>query len=107
MADGKFAIAGFRVFGKSEGEAPKPVSNFTAKRHADSRDATFNWNPSGGVYAYNIYYGIHPNKLYNCIMVHDADRRYFRGLNKGVNYYATIEAIGETGVSEKSEIIKF
>ena len=107
MADGKFAIAGFRVFGKSEGEAPKPVSNFTAKRHADSRDATFHWNASENAYAYNIYYGIHPDKLYNCIMVHDADTRYFRGLNKGVTHYATIEAIGETGVSEKSEIMKF
>jgi xylan 1,4-beta-xylosidase len=107
MADGKFAIAGFRVFGKSEGEVPKPVSNFTAKRHADSRDVTFNWSANNDVYAYNIYYGIHPDKLYNCIMVHDANMRYFRGLNKGVTYFARIEAIGETGISTKSEVVKF
>jgi hypothetical protein len=32
---------------------------------------------------------------------------YFRGLNLDQTYYATIEAIGETGVSEKSDAIKF
>jgi hypothetical protein len=40
-------------------------------------------------------------------MVHDKTERYFRGLNKGITYYAQIEAIGETGLSQKSEIIKF
>jgi hypothetical protein len=106
MADGKFAIAGFRVFGKSEGETPK-VTNFKAVRHADDRDATFTWNTGAGAYAYNIYYGIHPEKLYSCIMVHDSTTRYFRGLNKGVTYYAKVEALGEAGVSAPSEIVKF
>jgi hypothetical protein len=60
-----------------------------------------------GAYAYNIYYGIDSTKLYNCIMVHESTGRYFRGLNKGVTYFACIEALGETGVSEKSNVIKF
>ena len=107
MADGKFAIAGFRVFGKSEGELPTPVKNFVVTRHSDSRDATFSWELTPNAYAYNIYYGIHPGKLYNSIMVHETDKYYFRGLNKGVTYFARIEAIGETGVSKKSDLIKF
>jgi hypothetical protein len=40
-------------------------------------------------------------------MVHEANEFYFRGLNKDVIYYAAIEAVGETGVSPRSEIIKF
>lgn len=107
MADGKFAIAGFRVFGKRNGEQPAAVRGFQATRHADTRDATFKWDPSDGAYAYNIYYGIHPDKLYNCIMVHDSTSFYFRGLNKGVTYYAAVQAIGETGISETITPIQF
>lgn len=107
MADGKFAIAGFRIFGKSEGTSPTMVENFSATRHPDTRDATFTWGSKEEAYAYNIYYGIHPDKLYNCIMVHEANERYFRGLNKGVSYYACIEAISETGVSKRSDVVKF
>jgi hypothetical protein len=107
MADGKFAIAGFRVFGKSRGVPPERINNFSCERHLDTRDATFRWGLAPGAYAFNIYYGIHPEKLYNCIMVHEANEFYFRGLNKDVIYYAAIEAIGETGVSQRSEIIKF
>jgi hypothetical protein len=107
MADGKFAIAGFRVFGKTNGDRPTRVQNFHAVRHLDTREVTFRWNSVRNAYAYNIYYGIHPGKLYSCIMVHDHTEYHFRGLNKGVNYYATIEALGETGVSEQSATIKF
>jgi xylan 1,4-beta-xylosidase len=107
MADGKFAIAGFRVFGKSDGEPPKAVNTFKAVRHPDDRDATFSWGASEGAYAYNIYYGIEAGKLYNCIMVHDSTKRYFRGLNKGVKYFARVEAIGETGVSKLSDTVTF
>ncbi|WKZ60392.1 MAG: family 43 glycosylhydrolase [Cyclobacteriaceae bacterium] len=107
MADGKFAIAGFRVFGKRDGALPKAVESFAVRRHADTRDATFTWQPVEGAYAYNIYYGIAPDKLYNCIMIHESAERYFRGLNKDVKYFAQIEAIGETGVSNRSNVIEF
>jgi hypothetical protein len=35
-------------------------------------------------------------------MVIDQNHLDFRGLNRGVSYYFAIEAIGETGVSERS-----
>ena len=107
MADGKFAIAGFRIFGKRDGQKLKSADEFKISRHQDTRDATFTWKKVEGAYAYNIYYGTDSKKLYNCIMVHEATTRYFRGLNKDVPYYACVEAIGETGVSEKSEVIQF
>ncbi len=107
MADGKFAIAGFRIFGKSSGQPPATVEGFQARRHSDTRDATFNWEAVPSAYAYNIYYGIDPDKLYNCIMVHEDTTFYFRGLNKGVTYYASVQAIGETGVSERGPVVQF
>jgi xylan 1,4-beta-xylosidase len=107
MANGHFAISGFRVFGKSHGPAPEAVKTFTATRHADTREATFAWKPVAGAYAYNIYYGIHPDKLYNCIMVHEDSAYYFRGLNKSTTYFARVEAVGETGVSTPSKTVNF
>ncbi|MBS1486914.1 MAG: fibronectin type III domain-containing protein, partial [Bacteroidetes bacterium] len=97
----------FAVFGKSKGELPLSVENFTATRHNDTRDVTFRWTSVKNAYAYNIYYGIAPDKLFSCIMVYDKSERHFRGLNKDVTYYARIEAISETGVSIKSSIVKF
>ncbi len=107
MADGKFAISGFRVFGKAPGNRPSRVKQFSATRGSDSRDVTFRWKAAENAYAYNIHYGIAPGKLYTCIMVHETTEHPFRGLNKGVIYYAQIEAIGETGVSERSEVLTF
>lgn len=108
MAAGKFALAGLRVFGKADGAPPKPVKNFSAQRNAsDTREVTFNWQASQGAYAYQIYYGIAPDKLYNCILVYDAHTYFFRGLNKDVTYYARIEALGESGVSRKGATVKF
>jgi xylan 1,4-beta-xylosidase len=107
MAAGKFAISGFRVFGTREGVKPSKVNEFVSSRYADTRDVTFKWQPVKGAYAYNIYYGIGPEKLFNSIMVHDSASYYFRGLNLDQSYYARVEAIGETGVSKISDVIKF
>jgi xylan 1,4-beta-xylosidase len=101
MAAGKFALAGFRVFGKGPGKKPRPVQDFRAERQPDTREAAFSWTPSPGAYAYQIYYGIHPNKLYNCILVHDAESYVFRGLNRDTPYFFAIEALGEGGVSRR------
>ena len=97
---GYFAIGDFRVFGLQDGPKPAMVKNFTAVRAADKRNITLKWSTVNGAYAYNIYYGIQPDKLYNCIMVIDQDHLIFRGLNRDVNYYFSIQAIGETGTSE-------
>lgn len=107
MAAGKFAIAGLRVFGRADGPPPPPVEAFQVRRHSDRREATFTWRKSPGAYAYQIYYGIAPDRLYNCILVHDADRYEFRGLNRDVDYYGRIEALGETGGSEPGAVVQF
>lgn len=72
----------------------------------DKRSAWIKWSPVDNAYAYNIYYGTDPGQLYNCIMVHDANEYWFKGMDLKKTYYYTIEAINENGVSIKSQILK-
>ena len=103
---GIFAISDFRVFGMPEGAKPETVRNFTIVRAADTRNLTLAWDAVTAAYAYNIYYGIAPEKLYNCVMVIDQDRLNLRGLNRDVNYYFSIQAIGENGISGLTDVQK-
>ncbi|ULQ56026.1 family 43 glycosylhydrolase [Flavihumibacter rivuli] len=107
MPTGKFAISGLRVFGKGNGKAPEEVEQFFILRtEKDKRSAWIKWKPVDDAYAYNIYYGTHPDKLYNCIMVHDANDYYFKGMDREKTYYFTIEAINENGISNRFKTIE-
>lgn len=107
MPTGKFAVSGLRVFGKGSGNTPEPVKTFMVLRtEKDKRSAYIKWQPVDNAYAYNIYYGTAPDKLYNCIMVHDANEYYFKGMDSEKTYYYTIEAINENGVSPRFRTIK-
>ncbi|RYE22322.1 MAG: xylosidase [Sphingobacteriales bacterium] len=107
MPTGKFAISGLRVFGKGEGAKPNPVKEFVVLRtEKDKRDAWIKWQPVDSAYAYNIYIGIAPDKLYNCIMVHNASQYFFKAMDKDLPYYFTIEAINENGISQRTPVLK-
>lgn len=107
MPSGKFAISGLRVFGNGHGAKPEAVKQFTVMRtEKDKRSAWIKWNPVPDAYAYNIYTGLAPDKLYNCIMVHDANDYYYKAMDSQKGYYFTIEAINEHGVSERYPIVK-
>jgi hypothetical protein len=107
MPTGKFAISGLRVFGNSNGNKPDPVKDFIVLRtEKDKRSAWIKWKFADDAYAYNIYYGIAPDKLYNCIMVYNANEYWFKAMDKDKPYYFSIEAINENGVSEKATIVK-
>lgn len=107
MPTGNFALTGFRVFGKAPGEAPDAVKGFRVERSAsDRRDALISWQPVEGAYAYNVYFGVEPDKLYNCITVVDAESYDFRGMDRDTEYYFAIEALGESGRSPMSEVLK-
>ncbi|ODT92320.1 MAG: xylosidase [Sphingobacteriales bacterium SCN 48-20] len=107
MPTGKFAISGLRVFGYGKGAKPGPVKQLIVLRtEKDKRSAWIKWSPSGNAYAYNIYTGVSPDKLYNCIMVHDANEYYYKAMDREKTYYFAIEAINENGVSERSPVMK-
>ncbi|MBL7724494.1 MAG: discoidin domain-containing protein [Chitinophagaceae bacterium] len=107
MPTGKFAISGLRVFGNGNGAKPAAVKNLIVLRtEKDKRSAYIKWAPVDNAFAYNLYYGTAPDKLYSCIMIHDFNEYWFKAMDKNKTYYFTIEAINENGVSEKTEIRK-
>lgn len=107
MPAGKFAISGFRVFGKGAGNKPDAVKSFIVLRtEKDKRSAWIKWGPVDNAYAYNIYMGTDPGKLYNNIMIYNANEYYYKGMDRLKTYYFQIEAINENGVSKRTEVIK-
>lgn len=107
MPAGRFAISGLRVFGNGNGEKPGPVKSFFVLRtEKDKRSGWIRWSPVSNAFAYNVYFGTAPGKLYNCIMVHDVNEYWFKSMDREKTYYFSIEAINENGVSERSEVIE-
>jgi hypothetical protein len=107
MPAGKFAVSGLRVFGNGNGSKPDEVKTFFVLRtEKDKRSAWIKWSPVNNAFAYNIYYGTAPDKLYNCIMVLQNNEYWFKGMDKLKTYYFSIEAINENGVSKRSGTIK-
>ena len=107
MPTGKFAISGFRVFGNGNGSKPSPVKDFIVLRtEKDKRSAWLKWRLVDNAYAYNIYAGLAPDKLYNCTMVHGVNEYYYKVMDSQVPYYFCIEAVNENGVSEKTKVVK-
>lgn len=107
MPTGKFAISGLRVFGNGNGSIPSAVKNLIVLRtEKDKRSAYIKWQPVDNAFAYNLYYGTAPDKLYSCIMIHDFNEYWFKAMDKEKVYYFSIEAINENGVSERAKIMK-
>lgn len=107
MPTGKFALSGFRVFGKGAGLVPDTVRNLTILRGKEEpRNSWLRWRQTDGAVGYTIYMGIAPDKLYNNIMVYHANEYYFNGMEKGVPYYFQIEAFNENGIGKRTQVIK-
>lgn len=107
MPTGKFAISGLRVFGNGNGAKPEAVKGFIVLRtEKDKRSAFIKWKPVDNAFAYNIYYGTHPDKLYTSIMVHANNEYWMKAMDALKTYYYSIEAVNENGVSERSPVMK-
>lgn len=107
MPTGKFALSGLRVFGNGNGNKPAPVKQFIVLRtEKDKRSAFIKWSPVDDAYAYNIYYGTAPDKLYTSIMVHGNNEYWLKTMDLKKTYYFAIESINENGVSARTNTIK-
>jgi hypothetical protein len=107
MPTGKFAISGFRVFGNGNGARPDTVKQFIVLRtEKDKRSAYIKWRPVDNAYAYNIYYGTAPDKLYTSIMVHNNNEYWLKSMDSQKPYYFSIEAINENGVSQRTKVMR-
>lgn len=111
MPTGKFALSGFRVFGKGTGSKPEKVENFIALRsspkiYGERRNIWFKWQQNSLADGYVIYWGKSPDKLYGSIMVYGKNEYYFAGADRTDAYYFQIEAFNANGISERTEFIK-
>jgi len=107
MPTGKFAISGLRVFGNGEGKKPEPVKDLIVLRtEKDKRSAWIKWRPAEDAYAYNLYYGTAPDKLYNSIMIDGSNEYWFKVMDSRKPYYFCIEAINENGISPRTTVLK-
>ncbi|CAI9687617.1 discoidin domain-containing protein [Elizabethkingia anophelis] len=111
MPTGKFALSGFRVFGKGTGAKPSAVENFVAlraepRKNADRRSVWFKWKQNDLADGYVIYFGKSPDKLYGSIMVYGKNEYYFTGADKSDAYYFQLEAFNANGISERTSVMK-
>lgn len=107
MPTGKFAISGLRVFGNGNSAKPSPVEGFIVLRtEKDKRSAFIKWRPVDNAFAYNIYYGTHPDKLYTSIMIHSNNEYWMKTMDSQKPYYFSIESVNENGVSERIKVIR-
>lgn len=111
MPTGKFALSGFRVFGKGAGEKPGKVEGFVPlradpKKHGERRSIWMKWKQNQDADGYVIYFGKSPDKLYGSIMVYGKNEYFFTGADRVDEYYFQIEAFNNNGISERSEIYK-
>lgn len=111
MPTGKFALSGFRIFGKGMSQKPEKVENFIAlradpKKYGERRSIWFKWQQNQLGDGYVIYWGKSPDKLYGSIMVYGKNEYFFTGADRVDSYYFQIEAFNNNGISERTEIIK-
>lgn len=109
MPTGKFALSGFRVFGKGNGNAPQTVEDFVAlradpKKYGERRSAWLRWRQNDLADGYVIYFGKSAEKMYGSIMVYGKNDYFFTGMDRTDGYYFQIEAFNANGISEKSSI---
>jgi xylan 1,4-beta-xylosidase len=103
MPTGKFAISGLRIFGNGGGEKPSKVKDLIVLRtEKDKRSAYIKWSPVDNAFAYNLYYGTAPDKLYNSILIYDFNEYWFKAMDLKKPYYFAIAAVNENGVGERT-----
>lgn len=105
---GKFAISGFRVFGKGKGAPPAAVENFivlraSPEKFGERRSSWLKWRQNNLADGYVIYFGKSPDKLYGSIMVYGENEYYFTGMDRSDAYYFQIEAFNANGISKRTD----
>jgi xylan 1,4-beta-xylosidase len=104
---GKFALSGFRVFGKGNGKVPDTVKNFIVLRGiSERRNAWLKWKLSDDATGYTIYAGAEPDKLYISVTIYGKNEYYFTAMDRNKPYYFQIEAFNENGLGRRTKIVK-
>ena len=106
VPDGTFALAGLRIFGNAGGKAPSLVEQLNVERSASDRSvAKLNWTKSPGATGYNIRFGTAKDKRYHTYQVLGHDAVTIGSLNSLQQYFFTIDAFNENGITIGKEVI--
>lgn len=104
-ADGKFSVRDLRIFGSSNVGKPSKVKNLVVKRTPnDRRKAVLEWQPSVNARGYTVRFGVSPSKLYGSYQVDKGNSLVINWLNKNADYYFSVDAYNESGVTRGGEI---
>ena len=97
----KFSVSGFRLFGSGLSDAPEPVKNITVQRNPnDQRKAVVSWSSVANADFYIVRYGIAPDRLFENYQIYGTTNAQINALNAGVNYFLTVDAINDSGVTQ-------
>ncbi|MCF0173314.1 MAG: family 43 glycosylhydrolase [Bacteroidales bacterium] len=94
------AISEIRVFGRGSGEAPQKVSGLKVILNPDGKEARLSWDAVSGAQGYNVRWGISRDRLYSSWLVYSDTELDLRCLNAGTEYFFSVEAFNENGISE-------
>lgn len=106
VPEGHFAISGFRVFGKGNGNVPAKIKKFEVKRNPDNkRSVDLKWTNSKYAIGYNISFGIDKDRLYQNYMVYQDSTLTINSLNAALDYYFSIESFNENGITTNDTVV--
>jgi hypothetical protein len=94
-----FAVSGLRAFGLDDGQKASPVEKADIHFN-DAMTAYLKWDKADNAVGYNVRYGINRNKLYSSHLVYEKSEVLLTALNKGQEYYCTVDSFNESGVTE-------
>ncbi len=95
----KFALSGFRLFGKGIGQKPARVQNIVARRKDDLTGAV-KWEKVAGAIGYNVRFGAAQDKLYSSYQLYEQNEVMITVLNKGYACYVCVDSYNENGITE-------
>ncbi len=105
-ANAMFSVSGLRVFGSGLGNVPSQVSDVKAVRQENRRLLRVNWMPVSNADFYIVRYGIHPDRLNHNMQVYDASEILLSGLNTESEYYVSVDAVNDTGITKGIAVSK-
>lgn len=106
VPSGTFALAGLRIFGNAGGKAPQAVEKLNIIRQNNDRCvATLHWTKLAGTIGYTIRYGTAKDKMYHAYQVIGNNSVVINNLDSSQQYYFTIDAFNENGVTTSKRIL--
>jgi xylan 1,4-beta-xylosidase len=99
--DGKFAISGFRIFGKGNDKLPNRVANIKVERkETDRKQVTVSWDKVPNATGYIVRYGLTKDKMYLNHQVYADTSATILSLDKNAQYVYTVDAFNESGITK-------